>query len=414
MGRGKENSAMEAKKGPLEGIKVVELGSWIAVPGCGAVLGDWGAEVIKIENINCKDSFRSLRYIRNVDFKETNTWYIMLNRNKKSIALDIKLNQGKRIFFRLLKNSDVFITNFTQNKLESMSLDYLSIKNLNPKLVYTHFTAYGSQGPDKEKPGYDIMAFWSRGGFMNKLTSPGNAPPSQPQALGDSTGAALLAGAVSTALFSRERTGKGQKVEMSLYQNATWCLGGEIMAVLTADQEVEPVRQNSVENPLWNVYQTKDGGWLHLACLYSDNFWYPLCEAIGREDLKADPRFKSVEMRSKNNSALIAILNDAFSKKNISEWCSILERYNIMFEIVRSVTDVVRDPQSEANDFFGEVIDKYGQKIKVVNSPFKFSETPASIRTSYPECGEHSEDILLELGFSAEEISKFKGDKVII
>ena len=125
---------MEAKIGPLARIKVVELGSWIAVPGCGAVLGDWGAEVIKIENISCKDSFRSLRYIRNVDFKKINTWYIMLNRNKKSIALDIKSDQGKKIFLKLLKNSDVFITNFTQNKLESMSLDYLSIKNLIPNL----------------------------------------------------------------------------------------------------------------------------------------------------------------------------------------------------------------------------------------------------------------------------------------
>ena len=405
---------METKMGPLAGVKVVELGSWIAVPGCAAVLGDWGAEVIKIENINCKDSFKSLRYIRNIDFTEINTWYIMVNRNKKSIAVDIKTAQGIKIIFKLLENSDVFITNFTQDKLESMGLDYLSMKNLNPKLIYTHFTAYGSQGPERRKPGYDIMAFWTRGGFMNKLTSPGSAPPSQPQGLGDSTGAALLAGAVSTALFSRERTGNGQKVEMSLYQNATWCLSGEIMALLTSGQEVEPVQQYAVENPLWNVYQSKDDCWLHLACLNSNNFWYPLCEAIRREDLKKDSRFKSAEMRSKNNSALIAILKEAFSKKDITEWCNILDRYNIMFEIARSVIDVVRDPQSEANNFFGEVIDKSGQKVRVVNSPFKFSETPASIRTSYPECGEHSEDILLELGFSAEEIPKFRGDKIIL
>ncbi len=405
---------METKMGPLAGVKVVELGSWIAVPGCGAVLGDWGAEVIKIENINCKDSFKSLRYIRNVDFSEISTWYIMVNRNKKSIALDIKSVQGRKIFLRLLKNSDVFITNFTQDKLERMGLDYLSMKKLNPRLIYTHFTAYGSKGPERRKPGYDIMAFWTRGGFMNKLTNPGSAPPSQPQGLGDSTGAALLAGAVSTALFSRERTGNGQKVEMSLYQNASWCLSGEIMAVLTSGQEVEPVHQNAVENPLWNVYQTKDGCWLHLACLYSDNFWHPLCEAVGRGDLKEDSRFKSADRRSKNNRALITILNDSFRRKNISEWCNILDRHHIMFEVVRDISEVVRDPQGQANDFFGEVVDKSGKKIRVVNSPFKFSDTPASIRTSYPECGEHSEDILLELGYSDEEILKLRKSKIIL
>lgn len=406
---------MSDKHGPLEGVKVIELGSWIAVPGATAILGDWGAQIIKVENIRGGDLLRGLTQVENIKIRDSdvNAFFVMINRNKRSIAIDIKKEQGREILAKLLERADVFLTNIEQGELEKRGLTYQNLTNLNRKLIYLHFTGYGEGGPDKDKPGYDIMAFWTRGGFMNKLMEPGKAPPAQPQALGDMTSAGFIAGAVSTALFAREKTGKGQKVEMSLYQNAAWCLGTEIELFLGAGKELRPIRQDGVLNPLWNVYQTRDGRWIYLACLQSDLYWHPLCEAIGREDLKADPRFNSMEKRTENNKALISLLDEAFSQKDAVEWEEVLRRYSIMFEKVRSIMEVARDPQAIENEFFGEIEHAPGKRITVINSPVKFSDTHSAIRGSAPEFAQHTEEILLELDYTWDDIVQLKSQEVI-
>jgi len=404
---------MTIKFGPLEGVKVVELGTWVAVPGAVAILGDWGANVIKVENTKGGDPFRGLRRIRDIDFTDINTYYVMVNRNKRGIAIDLKKSKGKEVLYRLIESADVFLTNIPQKSLKKLRLGYQYLTKINRRLIYLHFSGFGELGPDKDKPGFDMTAFWTRGGFMHKLGEPGNPPPIQPSTLGDLTSAMMIAGTVSTALFSRERTGKGQKLEMSLYHNAAWCLSGEIQAVFTAAKEFGRFYQDKAVNPLWNVYQTKDERWIHLACVQPDPHWYPFCEAIEREDLKEDPRFNSMEKRQQNSKDLISLLNGIFCQKSAVEWTEILTKHNIIFERVLTITEVAKDPQAEENDFFGEIKHQSGRNIRVVNSPVKFSETPSSIRCSSPEFSQHTEEVLLELGYTWEDIVNFKGQGVI-
>jgi len=399
--------------GPLEGIRVIELASWVAVPTAGAILGDWGASVVKVENIKGGDPARGFRRAENVEVTDINFWWELCNRNKRSIAIDINKEEGRTILNKLVEHSDVFLTNLGLDSLKRRKLDYESLIKLNSKIIYASFTGYGEVGPDKNKPGFDITAFWTKGGFMYRLGEPGRTPPIQPIAPGDQISSMYIAGAVSTALFAREKTGRGQKVALSLYQNAVWSLGWEVQAALSTGNEVRWRYQNKVLNPLWNIYKTKDERWIQLAFLQSDQYWDSFCVAIGKEELKEDPRFKSHQKREENNEALIGLITEAFSKKTLEEWERTLSQYKMPCESARSIKEIVSDPQAIENGFFYEVKHPTSKDLKLVNSPVKFSETPAEIRMTAPELGQHTEEILLDLNYTWEAISHLKERAVI-
>ncbi len=404
---------MSMKEGPLEGVKVVEFATWVAVPGAAAILSDWGASVIKLENIHGGDPLRGFTHIENVRVTDIHHWWELDNRGKRSVAIDIDKEQGRTILRKLVENADVFLTNVRPQSLERRGLGYESLIKWNPRLIYMSFTGFGEVGVDKNKLGYDITAFWTRGGFMNRCSAPGAMPPMQPHATGDQTSSGYIAGAVSTTLFAREKTGKGQKVNLSLYHNAVWCLAWEVQAALSTGTEIQWRHQNRVRNPLWNIYQTKEGRWLQLACLQTDRDWYPFCEAIEREDLKQDPRFDSHQKREENNKVLISIINEAISKKTLEEWKGIFGRHDIIYEKAQSITELVKDPQAVESEFFAEFKHPSGKDMKLVNSFAKFSETPASIRGAAPEFGQHTEEVILELGYNWEDIANLKEQGVI-
>ncbi len=395
--------------GALEGIRVLELGHWVAVPSAAAILADWGAEVIKVEEPAAGDAMRGFRSVEGVSVGEVHFWFEQVNRNKKGVALDLRQEPGRQVLYRLVKNSDVLVSNFQVPVLERFGLDYATLSRLNPRLVYAVLTGYGREGPERDKPGYDYSAFWARGGLMSKIGEPDSPPPPQRPGMGDNVTSMLIAGAISAALLARERTGVGQELDLSLFNTAVWVLSMDIETALFAGAEVPKTDRRRARNPLWNTYKTRDGQWLQLVMLQSDRFWSPFCQAIGHHDLEHDPQFDSSLHREENCAALVSILEEVIASGDCAHWEEPFTQHQLIFSRVQSVTDVTQDPQAVANQFFPQVPHPVCGQLKLVASPVKFSGTPAEVRAPAPELGQHTEEVLLEVGgYTWDELAKLK------
>lgn len=399
--------------GALQGMKVLELGAQIAVPGACAILSDWGADVIKVEDPQGGDPGRGLKSIENIKIVDINPWNDQLNRNKRSIGLNTKLERSKEVLYRLVRSSDVVVTNFRLSYLRKIQADYDSLRKINPKLVYCLLSGYGTAGQDKEKPGFDYTAFWARSGMMDRLTEPGGVPRAVRPGMGDSIAAIAIVGAITAALLARERTGEGQKLELNLYQLGVWTMGIDIEAALYFGQEINQTDRQSVANPLWNFYKTKDGKWMLLAMPYTDTFWLTFCKAIGKPDLAEDPKFDSHDKRLQQNTILIPLIDGVMAERTASEWDEIFKQEDLVYSKVATPLEVVHDPQAWENSFFTEAQNPAVGKLKLIQSPFQFSKTPASIKSCAPEVGQHTEEILIHLGYTWDDIGELKTERVI-
>ncbi len=402
--------------GPLEGIKVVELGHWVAVPSACAILGDWGAGVIKIEEPGIGDAVRGVRSLEGVAtvVGGVHGTFEQLNRNKKSIAVNLKHEQGREIVHKLIQKADVFVTNFQPPVLKRFEMDYPSLSRLNPQLIYAVLSGYGQKGPDKDKPGYDYSAFWARSGLQCKSAWRGMPPSPQRPGLGDNIVSMLIAGGIATALFARSQNGMGQEVCFSLYHTGVWALNTDIEQALFSGTEIPNHSREAPRNPLWNVYQMKDGYWLQLVMVQSDRFWSRFCKAMEIEHLEHDPKYENSLERETNAESLTSIITNIFKTRNLAEWEGIFDENELVYGRVQTVTDVINDPQAWENDFFTEVDHPVAGKIKMINSPVIFHGTPASIKSAAPEHGQHTEEILLELGYDWGNLTNFKEQKVIL
>jgi len=399
--------------GPLEGVKVLEVAEMVAVPSAMGIFGDWGAEVIKVEKPE-GDSIRSLMSVDGVTVKDIHVWWEQMNRNKRSIVVDLWHEEGRKIIYELAKKSDVFVTNFTLPVIERFKIDYETMSALNPRIIYAHLTGFGKKGPDRNKPGFDYVAFWARSGIMAKLGPPGTQPPTQRGGIGDNSTSGFLAGAISAALYSREKTGKGQAIDFSLYHYGVWTLSVDIIMPLIEGEELPRTDPKAVSNPLWNTYRTKDGEWVQFVCLQSDRYWPQFCKGLGLDHLEKDPKFESHEMRERNNVELISIIESAILTKTYAEVEDGIEKAGeVIYQKVQTPLQVVNDPQALANDFFTEVEHPGGRQIKLISSPAKFNGTPESIKVTAPELGQHTEEVLLEMGYSWEDLAGLKDKGVI-
>lgn len=390
-------------RGVLEGVKVIELGHWVAVPSACAVLVDWGCEVIKIEDPRRGDPVRNYRSVENIEVGEVNIWFEQMNRGKKSVAVDLSKERGREVVYRMVGDADVFISNFQAHVLKRLGMDYSTLSVINPRLIYVTLSGYGDTGPDKDKPGYDHVAFWARSGVMDRLGGP-HPPPLQRPAFGDNIAALALAGVVSAALFARERTGAGQEIHTSLYALGVWALSWDILVALNLGKEIDRIDRRKVRNPLRNIYRTKDGKWMYIIVPDVSRFWDRFCEAIGREDLKG-------ELGVKDNITLVSVIEEALAGKTYKEWEEIFNREGIVFGAVQSPLDVVNDPQAWENRFFTEISEP--SHVKMVASPFKFGKSQIRAPSRAPGLGEHTEEILLSLGYTKEDIDKLRGEGVI-
>ena len=394
--------------GPLEGVKVLELGIWVAVPSAAVVLADWGADVIKIEAPE-GDPLRGLAATGLVPFQpEVNPAFQLDNRGKRSIVLDLRRAEGRAAAHALVSRVDVFLSNLRPQKLVALGMDYATLRAVNERLVYAGLTGYGTAGPERERAAFDYAAFWARAGIMASLGEPEGPPPTQRPGMGDHMTGLGLAGAVAAALYARGQTGLGQEISTSLLRNGMWMLGSDLQAAVTTGYCHTPGGRRAAPNPLFNFYRTRDDRWIHLIMLQPDRHWASFCRAIALEELLRDARFESAIARFQHCRDLIAIIDPIFVTRTLAEWAEILDREGCYWGTVQSVAEVIEDPQAAASGGFEETALPGGRPLRVVATPIDFGVTPAAVRAAAPEHGQHTEEVLLEAGFTWEDIARLK------
>ncbi len=391
----------------FEGVRVVELAQWVFVPVAGALLADWGADVIHIEPLQ-GDPYRGLMTQGIGAGKEgVNLSMALANRGKRSLALDVRHESGREALMRLLGSADVFLTNLRPKALQRLGLDAETVRERFPRLIFARGHGYGVRGPDADQAGYDASAFFARGGLAHILTPPSlDYPIGQRGAMGDRNGAMALAFGVAAALLKRERTGTGGIVDVSLLATAMWTLSSDVLATLGGTPPAPAPARAAMRNPLVMSYRTKDGRHIQLVFLEPDRYWADFCRLVGREDLLNDPRFADIHVRGENCDACVAELDALFAQRTFAEWKVVLAGLDAPWAPVQSVPELVDDPQVVANGYVADV-EADGVWYQLPNVPVQFDGRPADLRRA-PEHGEHTETILLDLGYDWDEIGALR------
>ena len=400
---------------PLEGIRVLDWTQWQMGTFATVMLADLGATVIHIEHRVNGDPGRGagvgnepeLPYGRSSYF-ETN------NRGKKSITLDLAKEKGKEALYRLVKNSDVFVHNFRQGVPERLKLDYETLSQYNPRLIYAAVSGYGPNGPEAKEPSFDYLGL-ARSGLMNMVGEPGSPPTPVQLGLADQMGAIMTSYGILLALLARERLGIGQKVDTSHLGSMVALQGLGINRWLYAHPEDMRVSRDTAPNPLWNYYGCQDGRWLMLAMLQPDRQWPALCQALGIEHLEKDPKFENADRRRENSGELVTIMDEIFITKPASEWVKVLkEAGDIICTPIQAIPDLVNDPQVIANGYIIDCNHEALGPVKVVGIPVILSKTPGVVNPAAPEFGQHTEEVLIEIGgYNWEEVAQLKEEEVI-
>jgi crotonobetainyl-CoA:carnitine CoA-transferase CaiB-like acyl-CoA transferase len=395
--------------GILAGVRVVEVAQWWFVPSGGAVLADWGADVIKIEHPVTGDPQRGL--VTSGFFPPTGGVNFMMeqsNRGKRSVGLDLGHPRGRELLYKLIETADVFLTNFLPAARRRLEIDVEHVRRVNPRIVYARGHGHGVRGPDVEKGGYDAASFWSRGGIAHALTPRGaDRPIMQRAAFGDSAGGMTVAGGIAAALFHRERTGDSPVVDVSLLGTAMWILAPDIVMTKLTDQEMPAFDRGEAPNPIVNSYRTRDGRWIFLNMLQPDRFWADFCRHIGRDDMIDDPRFANGMARFQNRQACVAELDRTFAARTLAEWRVALADVEGVWAPMQSAREVHDDPQAQANGYLPLVDRGDGTTFTLVASPVQFDEAPPALRPA-PEMGQHTEEVLLDLGLDWQELASLK------
>jgi crotonobetainyl-CoA:carnitine CoA-transferase CaiB-like acyl-CoA transferase len=380
--------------GPLEGVKVVELGVWVAGPAAGGILADWGADVIKIEPPT-GDPARTFGRMLGID--DVSPPFEMDNRGKRSIVVDVTTDNGRTNALELLSGADVFLTNVRPGALRRIGLDFETVAAGNPRLVYGLITGYGENGPDSDRAAYDVAAFWARAGLAHLLTRPGDTPPFQRGGMGDHTAGMTLAAAVCAALVARARTGEGQLVTTSLYRQGAYTISFDLNTFLMTGHEIAIGQRETMGNPCMNNYVAGDGRRFWIVGLQGDRHWPALCRAVGRPEWFADTRFATGRSRAANATELIAELDEIFATKPLDEWAkAFAAEPDFFWSPINSIEDVVADEQFHAAGGVVYVPDGDGG-VPMVATPADFHGTPWEPRSTAPRLGEHTDDVLAEL-----------------
>jgi crotonobetainyl-CoA:carnitine CoA-transferase CaiB-like acyl-CoA transferase len=396
--------------GPLAGVRVVELGVWVAGPAAGGILADWGADVVKIEP-PAGDPARQFQAMLGGDVP-FNPPFELDNRSKRSIVVDLAAPGGRALALELLGRADVFLTNIRLDALERLGLDAPTVHALAPRLVYAVITGYGLAGPERDRAAYDIGAFWARSGLVGLLTKPGGEPPFQRGGMGDHGAGMTLAAGICAALVARARTGEGQVVATSLLRHGMYTIGFDLNTALRFGQSIGTPTRDTMTNPAINCYRDRDGRWFWLIGLEGDRHWPDLCRAVGHPEWIDDERFATARARRSNVRELIPALDTVFATRTRDEWGERLDRENMWWAPVQTPEELLGDSQAWAGGGFVEVPDADGTAT-MINTPVDFVGTPAAPRAMPPTLGQHTDEVLAELGRDADAIAALRADEIV-
>ena len=398
---------------PLAGIRVLDVGSFIAAPAAGTILSDFGAEVIKVEVPGEGDPYRHVQRMSVMPQAELNYAWLVDNRNKKGLCLDLKHPEGREILREMVRTADVFITNFPPAVRERLNLRWADLEDLNPRLIYASMTGYGEVGDECNKPGYDATAWWARSGMMDLVRGAGSPPALSAAGMGDHPTATALYAGIMTALYRREKTGRGGMVHTSLMANGAWSNSCLLQAALVGGTFAPPIDRRTCSSPLINTYGCRDGRWFFLAMVQEDKDWPRFVAAIERPDLGQDPRFATRADRAANNVALIALLDAHFLTRDWADWRAGLDANGVTFGAIANVQDVPDDPQMAANGVSREMNDARLGRLRVVDSPVHLDGVDKVTPRRAPDLGEHTEEVLLAAGFDAARIAVWKQQGIV-
>jgi crotonobetainyl-CoA:carnitine CoA-transferase CaiB-like acyl-CoA transferase len=403
---------------PLDGIRVLDLSAWQMGPVAARMLASLGAEVIKIENPEGGDPCRGFQSIKGISVRHKGGRSIhqeMYNSDKKGITLNLKTEKGLEVLIRLVRKSDVFLTNLAYRSLRKMGLDYEALAKENPKLIYARANGFGFKGPDADIPSMDVLG-QARGGNMYLLTFKGEEPRYAVGGICDQAGAFILAYGIVTALYARERYGIGQMVETSQLGAMIKLVELAVSGYCLAGHPWPNEGREDMKNPLWNWYKCKDGRWIVFAHLRSDPFWKDFATALGLEHLIEDPKFEDHATREKNCRELIEIIEQTMIQRTSQEWAERFKKFpRVSYSHINQLSDLPSDPQILANEYLVDVDHPLAGQVKMVGLPLQFSKTPAQpFRFVAPELGQHTEEVLTDLaGYTWDEVTQLRDEGVI-
>lgn len=401
--------------GALDGIRVIDLTVWFQGPVAAQHLADFGAEVIKVERPQGGDLGRGVRTIKAVPVGDWNQYFLVINRNKKSMAVDMNTEPGREIMRRLIESADVFLSNLSDGTLAKWGLTYERLSAINPRLVYAIASGYGKYGTNT-KPSFD-MTVQALTGLMTRQGEPGQPPIYLGMGSGDAIGGLMCALGVLMALHARERTGRGQEVNASLYGAQLFMAAPTLQAYLATGSERFSRQQSrkSAPNPLWNTYPTSDV-WVYLCLEDNEDNWRRFCQSLDDDALASDARFDSTEKRREHALLLIELLDERLQQRSASEWVERWRRLDIPCAPIDNLAGLAQDQQAWENDYLVETYCEDVQRDVVVRGlPVGLSKAPGSVRTLGPELGQHTEEILVEtLGYTWEQVGELKAQGAIL
>ena len=404
---------MSQNSGVFAGLKVIDCASYIAGPAAATILSDFGADVIKVEPTGIGDPYRYLYHVEGNPVSSKNYYWQLTSRNKRSLAVNLKTPAGAEIISKLIQEADVFIINFSPHVRKGLGLTYEDVSSINDKIIYADLTGYGEKGPEADKPGFDETAYWARSGFIDFARTAGTPPVFSIGGSGDHPAASVLYGGIVTALYRREKTGKGGHVTTSLIGSAAWAMGAWLQAALDGATPARVQDRTNPINALINTYQTQDGRWLMLCFVAEDKEWPGLVQTINNPGLLTDTRFADGKTRRQHSKELTTILDAAFATKPLSYWREALDKLRLTFSVVQTLDELAADPQLILNGNIREVNNGTETKSFTVDSPVYIMGEEKLQPGLAPGLGEHNFEILAELGYDANEIDALNRGGII-
>ena len=388
-------------------LKVIDAASFLAGPGAATVLADFGADVVKVEPTG-GDGYRRLAGNYVVDYN-----WLLTSRNKRSIGLDITSVEGREVLQKLILEADVLLVNFRADQMKRFNLEYETLKSVNPRLIYAHMTGYGTEGEEADRRAFDATAWWARSGLMDQVRDKGQAPVVGSPGFGDHATAMSMFGAIMMGLYRREKTGEGSYVTTSLAANGVWANGMQLQGVVAGFDLGRLRQEKGWLNPFSSVYETSDGRFVIFAIVDPVKEWKNLCTALDRLDWITDERFRDLRTMMKNRRELKTMMQDIIGELQLSELVHRLDSHDVTFGVVQQGPEVVADPQLIAN----EIIVPTGSDDPLyqwtVASPIKLKEAQKKQPIRAPDIGQHSREVLTELGFAEHEINRLIDQGVV-